>query len=342
MASFQWFFFLILFLYFMSFVEQGNARFHRVFHRKKQIVNLPTVYVDPSGHGNFTTIQSAIDSVPQYNKNWICIYIKAGKYREQVRIPREKPYIYLKGEGKRKTNVTWDGHNSIASDATFISEADYTIAKSITFINSYNFPPEGNVNPMQAAVAAMISGDKSTFYRCGFLGFQDTLWDVQGRHYFKLCTIVGAVDFIFGAGQSIYERCTISTNAGGLDGLIGYITAQGRISPNDESGFVFKDSAVFGTGLTFLGRPWRDYARVLFYNTTMTNIIVPEGWAAWSFVGRENQLTFSEENCNGIGSNTTQRVSWEAKLSQQELQQLTSLSFIDNEGWIMKQPVKVL
>lgn len=58
---------------------------------------------------------------------------------------------------------------------------------------------------MTPALAAMILGDKSAFYKCGFLGFQDTLWDVQGRHLFKLCTIQGAVDFIFGAAQSIYE-----------------------------------------------------------------------------------------------------------------------------------------
>ena len=70
--------------------------------------------------------------------------------------------------------------------------------------NSYNNPPTA-ANPIRTAVAAKISGDKSAFYRCGFLWFQDTLWDVQGRHYFKLCTIQGAVDFIFGAGQSIYE-----------------------------------------------------------------------------------------------------------------------------------------
>lgn len=70
--------------------------------------------------------------------------------------------------------------------------------------NSYNNPPTGS-NPIRPAVAAMISGDKSAFYRCGFFGLQDTLWDVQGRHYFKLCSIQGAVDFVFGAGQSIYE-----------------------------------------------------------------------------------------------------------------------------------------
>lgn len=58
---------------------------------------------------------------------------------------------------------------------------------------------------MKPALAAMISGDKSAFYGCAFSGLQDTLLDDNGRHYFKLCTIEGAMDFIFGTGQSIYE-----------------------------------------------------------------------------------------------------------------------------------------
>jgi pectin methylesterase-like acyl-CoA thioesterase len=62
-----------------------------------------------------------------------------------------------------------------------------------------------NKNPRAPAVAAMISGDKSAFYRCGFYGLQDTLWDVQGRHYYNKCTVQGAIDFIFGAGQTMFE-----------------------------------------------------------------------------------------------------------------------------------------
>lgn len=76
--------------------------------------------------------------------------------------------------------------------------------------NSYNSPPNNNQNPLERAVAALIQGDKSAFYNCRFLGLQDTLWDVQGRHYFKSCTIEGAMDFIFGAGQSLYEVLKIN------------------------------------------------------------------------------------------------------------------------------------
>lgn len=71
--------------------------------------------------------------------------------------------------------------------------------------NSYNSPPSTNRNPMDTAVAALVQGDKAVFFRCGFFGLQDTLWDDHGRHYYKSCTIEGAVDFIFGNGQSLYE-----------------------------------------------------------------------------------------------------------------------------------------
>lgn len=43
------------------------------------------IVVDHSGHGNFSSIQSAIDNIPSNNKNWVCIFIKAGIYR----------YIYI-------------------------------------------------------------------------------------------------------------------------------------------------------------------------------------------------------------------------------------------------------
>lgn len=68
-----------------------------------------------------------------------------------------------------------------------------------------------NKNPRTPAVAALIDGDKCAFYSVGFAGIQDTLWDSDGRHLFHRCTIQGAVDFIFGNGQSIYKVCHILT-----------------------------------------------------------------------------------------------------------------------------------
>ncbi|ESR34140.1 putative pectinesterase 29 [Citrus sinensis] len=297
------------------------------------------IVVDHSGHGNFSSIQSAIDNVPSNNKNWVCIFIKAGIYREKVKIPYEKPFIILKGVGKRKTRIIWDDHESLAASPTFASFADNVVVKSMSFVNSYNSPRSDNKNPRMPAVAAMVAGDKTAFYRCGFSGVQDTLWDDQGRHYFDRCTIEGAVDFIFGGGQSIYENCVINVVGSTLQpGLHGFITAQGRTNPNDANGFVFKGGIVIGTGSTLLGRPWRGYARVLFYSVNLTNVVDPKGWEAWNSIGHENHLTFAEHGCYGGGADTSRRVRWEKKLSSAELTHLTSISFIDREGWLHKQP----
>lgn len=75
--------------------------------------------------------------------------------------------------------------------------------------NSYN-NPINNKHENVPAVAAMVSGDKAYFFRVGFFGVQDTLWDVAGRHYYMLCTMQGAVDFIFGAAQSLFEVIIIN------------------------------------------------------------------------------------------------------------------------------------
>ncbi|XP_074343105.1 putative pectinesterase 29 [Apium graveolens] len=299
-----------------------------------------TIYVGHSGSGKFTSIQTAIDSVPSNNDNWVRIYVEAGVYREQVKVPRDKQFIELTGKGKWNTSVVWNACERLDTSATFTVYADNFVARDISFVNSHNYPWNPRV-PRKPAVAALIEGDKNSFYRCGFVGLQDTLWDSVGRHYFHRCSIVGAVDFIFGAGQSIYEGCVISFNGAALQGP-GYITAQARGDEKDPSGFVFKDCVVVGTGWTYLGRPWRPYARVIFYNSTFSGIIVPAGWDPWIASSNVNNLVFAEKFCHGPGSYSRDRIKWESRLNEDQLQEFTSISYIDNEGWIGRQPFNML
>jgi pectinesterase len=71
---------------------------------------------------------------------------------------------------------------------------------------------QNSYGPGDQAVALRISGDRSSFYGCRFLGYQDTVLDESGRHYFKNCFIEGAADFICGDGQSLYEVNSLNTN----------------------------------------------------------------------------------------------------------------------------------
>lgn len=55
------------------------------------------------------------------------------------------------------------------------------------------------------AVAMNINGDRAVFYKCRFLGSQDTLLDDIGLHYFYQCYIEGMIDFICGNARSLYQ-----------------------------------------------------------------------------------------------------------------------------------------
>ncbi|KAK6914559.1 Pectinesterase, catalytic [Dillenia turbinata] len=304
-----------------------------------QKLNCTKIIVDQSGHGNFSAVQAAIDHIPKHNKDWVCIFIKVGIYREKVIIPKDKPFIMLKGDGMWKTKIVWGDHGRLFHTATLSSFAENFVAIGIGFTNTHNHQifVINDVSRLPAS-AILLKGDKASFYKCGFFGLQDTLYDNKGRHYFKDCTIEGAVDFICGDGQSIYERCTISVNAAMLGhNKIGYITAQKRSASKEASGFVFKKCEVSGNGKAYLGRPWGRYSRVLFYQTFLSNVIVPEGWDTWNARPNKEDTTYAELDCFGPGSELSGRVPWVNEMDESTWEKLTSTSFIDAEGWLKEQ-----
>jgi len=65
------------------------------------------------------------------------------------------------------------------------------------------------MTPDDQAVALRISADRCAFYSCRILGYQDTVLDESGKHYFQYCYIEGAIDFICGNGKSIYKNCEL-------------------------------------------------------------------------------------------------------------------------------------
>ncbi|KAK3441507.1 hypothetical protein EUGRSUZ_L00260 [Eucalyptus grandis] len=301
-----------------------------------------TITVDQHGSGHFTSVQVAINSVPSGNNKWISIRINPGTYKEMVTIPPDKPCIFLQGKGRDSTIITYNSHEQTDTSATFTSSPDNIVVQGITFKNSYNrYWKESNEPPLVQALAARVYGDKCVFFECGFLGLQDTLWDVQGRHYYGSCYIEGAIDFIFGSGQSIFEDCTMNVTATLPPYRLQYscITAQGRASPGDPSGFVFERGAVIGSGPYLLGRAYGPYSRVVFHKTLLSAGVAPQGWDPWHCQGREDNIMYAEVDCEGTGSDTSQRVQWEKHLDKTQLQYFSRSYFLDQEGWLANTPL---
>jgi pectinesterase len=122
---------------------------------------------------------------------------------------------------------------------------------------------------------------------------QDTLY-AAGQNtcqYYDSCYIEGTTDFIFGAATAVFACCTVHSKTNS------YITAAS--TPEGKPfGFVFlncKLTADSGINKVYLGRPWRDYAKVAFLNCGMGGHILPVGWDNWSSPAREKTSFFASK-----------------------------------------------
>jgi polygalacturonase len=89
----------------------------------------------------------------------------------------------------------------------------------------------------------------------------------------------------------------------------GCITASGRSSATNPSWYVISRSNVSGindtitAGTNDLGRPWGSFARVVFQETYLGNVIAAAGWKQWSTsTPNIGNVTFAEYNNYGPGS----------------------------------------
>ncbi|XP_050379869.1 putative pectinesterase 63 [Argentina anserina] len=293
------------------------------------------IRVKQDGTGDFKTVTDALRSIPTGNKQRVVVWIGGGEYREKVLVDVTRPYVTFYGDKNDMPTITFDGTAEVFgtwNSATVAVEADYFMAVNIAFVNSAPMP-DGKRKGAQA-VALRISGDKAAFHNCRFIGYQDTLCDDKGRHFFKDCFIQGTVDFIFGNGKSLYLNSTLNSVSNGS----GVITAHGRTEVQDDSGFSFVYCDIKGTGKTLLGRAWRGRARVVFSYTYMGDVVSRKGWSDYDDRSRANTVYYGEYKCSGPGSSATQRVKFARMLTDAEAKPFLSLTFIRGTKWVLPPP----
>lgn len=288
------------------------------------------------GTGDFTTVQGAIDAVPDNNNERIVIYIKEGLYHEKILIPKDKAKISLIGENKETTILDFNEtpkiqhssdelFNTWGSASTIVLSDDFT-AENITFNNS------ALIGTGQA-LALRLEGDRMIFTNCNFISHQDTLFaNGDGRQYFYNCYIEGDVDFIYGSATAVFEDCDIVN----VRETGGYITAAS--TPEErEFGFVFINSRISGDvnpGSVWLGRPWRPYSHTAYINCYMSEVVQPTGWHNWGKISNEATARYLEYKSYGPGANPNGRVSWSRQLTDEEAELYTVENVLKgNDGW---------
>jgi pectinesterase len=273
------------------------------------------------GSGDYTSIQAAIDACKAFPDKRISIFIKNGVYHEKVRIPSWNNKLSLIGESAENTIISWDDHfNKIkrGRNSTFFT---YTLFVEGNDFYAENLTIENTAGPVGQAVALHVEGDRCTFRNCRLLGCQDTLYAAgQNAHqYYDSCYIEGTTDFIFGAATAVFNRCTIHSKSNS------YITAAS--TPEGKPfGYVFlycRLTVDQGIDKVYMGRPWRDFARVAFLHCEIGGHILPQGWDNWSTPSREKTSYFAEHGNSGPGAGTINRVQWCHQLSNREAKKYT-------------------
>lgn len=176
-------------------------------------------------------------------------------------------------------------HSSSLASGAADDESTGTVINKSANTKFYNINIKNTYGKGSQAIALSAYNTQQGYYGVGFYGYQDTLLAETGNQVYGKCYIEGAVDFIFGQHAVAWiDSSDIRVSAGG-----GAITANGRASSSDPSYYVINKSSVdisqgasVGTGTVYLGRPWSEYARVVFQNTVLGGIINGAGWEIWS------------------------------------------------------------
>ena len=249
------------------------------------------------------------------------IRLAEGEYRVKSAI--FTPGLTLTGAGADRTRIVWDDFAKKLDEQgreyntfrtwTLAVCADGVTMRDLSIVNSSLHPEEKGQE-----VALSVYGDQFTMERCRLTSTQDTLFlgplpkdlierydgflpdhlrlDKPCRQRFDQCLIEGTVDFIFGCGSAVFDRCEIRSlyDVRG----IGYAAAPAH-APEQTDGFLFQGCKFTAdqrvpAGSVYLARPWRDYGLCVFQDCLYAPHISPQGFDKWSGTERNKTARFYE------------------------------------------------
>ncbi len=263
----------------------------------------------------------------------VTIILSKGTWNEKVFINR--PDVTILSEegavisyGDRHGDIILNGHAlNTEESATLTVSAPNFAAMGITIENSFPWPEgrkwndehdESEKKDLQAVAVAIVFGAvRSSFRSCTFKGWQDTLYVDYGLSSFEDSTIEGAVDYIFGAGEALFQGCEIVSKARG------FVAAPSTFS-DDKIGFVFHDCSFksqddVASESVYLARPWHPAGSVnrnpmaLFIDCEISRHINPALWTDMSSAkpGEEKTVHLGEDARFYISSEEVQNIKGE-------------------------------
>ncbi|MBQ9765571.1 MAG: pectin methylesterase [Lachnospiraceae bacterium] len=298
------------------------------------------INVNPADNNSYSSIEEALKVALELRQkhgtnDTITINLAPGTYHERLTVNIHN--LVIQGTSDNASDVTithGDYAQAIHADgnkygtfrtATFFIDADNVTLRNLTLENN-----AGAGVKIGQALALYADGDNLFFENCRLLGRQDTLFTAplppnelqkhgfrgpkefaprrNQAHYYKNCYIEGDVDFIFGSAAAYFENCELfSVYREEL--ICGYVAApstpEGR-----KIGYIFNHCRFTSdcpSKKIYLGRPWRDYAKMIVMNSYIGEHIYSEGWHDWDKPHAHETIFFGEYNNYGPGADISHR-----------------------------------
>jgi pectin methylesterase-like acyl-CoA thioesterase len=318
-------------------------------HRRPQR-NDRIITVDSHGHGDFCTVQGAIDAVPASNAVPRLIKVANGTYTELNWVNPDKPKITVQGASQSGTIIEYANNNNLNSANT----ADICARQAIPVHDNFNcwrsnFSVEANdftladltllnATPYGGSQAEAFRGnaDRITLNRVGLLSYQDTI-RLQGLGYVTDSYIQGDVDFTWGVGTVFWTHDALKSMHAG------YVT-QVR-NGEGQNGYVFYDDTLtrapgVADGSVYLGRidpTVYPYSQAVYIDTKMDAHINPAGWLldnADCSAGTHLQFwEYGSTDLEGQPVDASQRLGCSRQLTAAEAAQWSDPAFVLH-GWV--------
>lgn len=251
------------------------------------------ITVDAAGHGDFCSVQGAIDAVPFGNTYPVTVDVAPGTYTEIDWVPTGKTHITVQGAGPGRTVIQYANNNTLNATASATSDIcprqlipghdDLNCWRASFNVEADDFTLRDltlhNTTPYQGSQAEAFrgNGDRTVLDGVHLLSYQDTL-RLQGRGFVTQSYIEGDVDFTWGFGAVMIADSELkSMHAGYITQVRNDATHPGYVFLRDR----FTAAAGVADASVYLGRIDPNvypYSQAVFIDATLGPAIAPAGW----------------------------------------------------------------
>ncbi len=190
---------------FAGFTDDHAWRF--TTKRAPPAANTTRVVVSADGSGDFSTVQGAVDFIPDTPLHRVTVSIKNGNYEEIVFF-RNKANITFRGEDRDKVKVGYGNNSGFNPPMPGPSRRCAFSAYDSTGIEMENFSVSNYAYGQ--AEGLLVSGSKNIVSHMNIKGSGDAL-NLRGSVYLTNSTIIGDGDTILGVGPAFFDHCEIQS-----------------------------------------------------------------------------------------------------------------------------------